>query len=138
MDKRKVWSVVVGCVVKHNGKVLILKRPEDEDVYPGIWELPSGKVEFGESLTDSIIREVKEETSLVISNPKLVGYFQYKINKPGLTKFSVQINFVSQINQVDSIRLTEHETFTWVNEEDLDHYKLTQDVKKLIKSVFRQ
>lgn len=56
---------------KKTGQVLVLDKVKKYG-----WEgltFPGGKVEFGESFADSVIREAKEETNLDIKNPKLVG-----------------------------------------------------------------
>ncbi|MEV4233912.1 NUDIX domain-containing protein [Nocardia sp. NPDC050408] len=61
-DRDEVQQLAVGAVVQHSGKVLLLQRPAD-DFMGGIWELPSGKVDSGESIDQALIREVKEETA---------------------------------------------------------------------------
>ena len=56
---------------KKTSQVLVLDKVKKYG-----WEgltFPGGKVEFGESFADSVIREAKEETNLDIKNPKLVG-----------------------------------------------------------------
>lgn len=52
-----------------NGKVLLQKRSDF-----GIWGLPAGSPEMGESASESIKREVIEETGLIISKLNCFGY----------------------------------------------------------------
>ena len=51
-------------ITNRDGKVLLVKRKN----YPskGYWALPGGRVEYGESVTETVIREIKEETGLDI------------------------------------------------------------------------
>ncbi len=66
-ERDGVQQFVVGAVVQHDDKVLLLQRPEN-DFIGGIFELPSGKIETGEALDVALIREVKEETGLDVVN----------------------------------------------------------------------
>ena len=55
---------------RDDGRVLVQNR---RDPNWGGLTFPGGHVEPGESLVDSVIREMQEETGLTVRNPKLVG-----------------------------------------------------------------
>ena len=57
-------------LTRPDGKVLVQNRVDPN--WGGL-TFPGGHVEPGESLVDSIIREMQEETGLTIHNPKLIG-----------------------------------------------------------------
>jgi 8-oxo-dGTP diphosphatase len=104
-----VQRLVVGAVVQHDNKVLLLKRPED-DFMGGIFELPSGKVE-DESLDEALRREVKEETGLdVWSIRDYLGRFDYT---SGSGKKSRQFNFVVDVAAPEPVELQEHDVYVW-------------------------
>ncbi|WP_040700432.1 NUDIX domain-containing protein [Nocardia vinacea] len=111
-DQDEVQQLVVGAVVQHGGKILLLQRPAD-DFMGGIWELPSGKVDPGESIDQALIREVKEETGLdVTAIRNYLGEFDYQ---SGSGKKSRQFNFTVEVANTDTVQLTEHDAFTWTS-----------------------
>lgn len=65
--------VGVGAVILDGGKVLIVKRKYDP--LAGQWSLPGGGVELGETLEDSIVREMREETGLEIEVGPVIEVF---------------------------------------------------------------
>ena len=64
------------CLIYRSGQVLLQNRVKKD--WQG-YALPGGHVEAGESIVDSVIREVKEETGLTIFDPKLCGIKQFPI-----------------------------------------------------------
>ncbi|CAM4042097.1 NUDIX domain-containing protein [Nocardia ninae] len=111
-ERDQVQQLVVGAVVAHDGKVLLLQRPAD-DFMGGIWELPSGKVDPGETLDQALIREVKEETGLDIAGiRKYLGEFDYQ---SGSGKKSRQFNFTVDVIDPEPVELTEHDAYTWTS-----------------------
>ena len=55
-----------------NGKVVLQYRSPEKTHWAG-YAFPGGHIEEGESLVESVIREIYEETGLTIVDPKLVA-----------------------------------------------------------------
>ncbi len=53
-------KLVVAALVRDGARILVSRRRADQPM-PGLWEFPGGKVEPGESPTDALAREVREE-----------------------------------------------------------------------------
>ena len=63
--------LVAACaLVDPDGRVLIAERPAGKTM-AGLWEFPGGKVEAGERPEDTLIRELKEELGITVSEPCL-------------------------------------------------------------------
>jgi 8-oxo-dGTP diphosphatase len=62
--------VGVGAVIVQEGRVLLVRRGSEP--LKGHWTLPGGLLEVGESLTDGVEREVKEETGLDVEVIELI------------------------------------------------------------------
>jgi 8-oxo-dGTP diphosphatase len=59
--------LVVACaLIDVDGRVLIAQRPAGKPM-AGLWEFPGGKVEPGERPEDALIRELREELAIVVS-----------------------------------------------------------------------
>ena len=85
-DKQMDTDKIAKAVVYDGNKVLILKRSESLDKYPGEWDLPGGHIIEGEDMQDGLLREVWEEAGLRISRPEKL-YSQgrntyYKVQLP--------------------------------------------------------
>lgn len=65
-------QLAVSAGIFRDGKILLVRRAREPA--RGIYTFPGGRVEFGESLTEALAREVREETGLAIEIAGLIGY----------------------------------------------------------------
>src|SRR5580704_10001920 len=66
--------LAVSAAIFRDGRVLIVRRARAPA--HGLYTLPGGGVELGETLEEAVIREVREETSLEVEPVALAGYRQ--------------------------------------------------------------
>ena len=66
----KVVPVAACALVDADGRVLIAQRPHGRPM-AGLWEFPGGKIEPGERPEQTLIRELKEELGIVVTEPCL-------------------------------------------------------------------
>jgi len=55
---------VVGCYVRSNGEILVLRRSLTKKRQPGLWGFPAGRIDEGEDKHAAMLRELREETGI--------------------------------------------------------------------------
>lgn len=67
-----IW-VVASCLIEKEGKYLCVQE-KTPDIY-GLWNMPAGKVEKGQTIRDAAIREASEETGYDVEIVKELGLY---------------------------------------------------------------
>jgi 8-oxo-dGTP diphosphatase len=62
----KIVLVAACALVDSDGRVLVAQRPQGKPM-AGLWEFPGGKVEHGERPEETLMRELKEELGITVS-----------------------------------------------------------------------
>jgi ADP-ribose pyrophosphatase YjhB (NUDIX family) len=71
----RLGASVSACVFDASGRLLLMHRADN-----GHWGIPGGNIEIGESVTQAVAREVREETGLEIAVGRLVGVYSDPAN----------------------------------------------------------
>jgi len=110
------------------GNILVQDRKKRD--WPGLC-FPGGHVEPGESFVESVIREVREETGLIIENPLLCGskQFQTEQDERYVVLFYKTDRFHGELKSSG-----EGEVF-WIPRNDLSNYPLSVDFEEMV-SIF--
>ncbi|MCI0713087.1 MAG: NUDIX hydrolase [Chloroflexi bacterium] len=68
--------LIVGAIIQEDGKILLVEQQGPDDPHSS-WAIPGGRVENGEFYADALVREVYEETGLVVEK---VGGLVYTLH----------------------------------------------------------
>ena len=123
MDTR----IVLTGILKSNDEFLVVKRSENDELYPGAWEFPGGHLENGETLKEGLKRELFEEIEFdKYFEPIITHYFDEVKNKNGKLIHDLEIDFIINVNKssVNVVLSEEHCDYKWVtkNSELLDDF----------------
>jgi 8-oxo-dGTP pyrophosphatase MutT (NUDIX family) len=111
---------VVAVIHDSDGRVLVLKRQDDETVYPGMYTFPGGKVEDFESIEETLEREVREETGLKLKAGKILLKDKSIIRPDGQT--SQSFSYLCEVENTTNVHISNDFTdYRWVRLNDLAH-----------------
>lgn len=123
MSRKSEIELTNMCLICDGNKVLVQEKVGTKGlVFPG------GHVEEGESLLESVVREMKEETGLTIENPKVCGFKDW-IQEDG-TRYVVLLykthKFTGELKSSDEGRVF------WIDRADIDSANLIWNMKELL------
>jgi len=73
MNSKNCITLTVDAIIPYAGKIVLIKRRNEP--YKNHYALPGGIVEYGETVENAVLREVKEETGLEGEIHSLVGVY---------------------------------------------------------------
>lgn len=119
-------SATVACI--NNNKILLLRRGPTAKWKAGMYCLPGGKLEKGETLKDCALRELYEETGIVTYrdslSPIVVDYEKYS-----------KTIFATHLNN-DSVTLNwEHDHYIWIGLKEMFNHPLVPGLPTAIKTL---
>jgi ADP-ribose pyrophosphatase len=115
---------------RENNKILVQNRIKS---WKGI-SFPGGHIEVGESIVESTIREIKEETGLDISNLESCGIINLYNSETG-ERYLV-FNFRTEVFSGELLDKTHEGEIFWVDKDDLHKLKLAEGFRERLPMFF--
>lgn len=126
---------VTACIIECNGEILLLERCPGNKFW-GTWSEPGGKLDPGENHEQAMIREIYEESWVVIQvweTEKLFKkYFRFDDTNIAITFFKLSLNKKPKI----TLSQTEHSDYVWVTPSKALTMNLIEDFDEVVMEIY--
>lgn len=112
-------------VIFKDEKILIVRRSHTDTWMPGHYGLPGGKLEVGESPSEALSRECKEEVNLDIEPAHFIFLPKVSNNKKHAFYYTTKFSGFPKLD-------FEHDDYQWINPSNLSRYKVVSDLPEII------
>lgn len=123
------YDVTAGIIWREDGRFLIAQRPFD-GLLGGLWEFPGGKQEDGESLPETLRREIREELAIEIEVGDLLTVVKHAFTHFRITLHAFQARYME--GQPQHLGVVDH---AWVQLGDLEQYAFAKTDRQIIKAL---
>ena len=127
-------QLAISAAVFRDGKILLVRRARSPG--KGIYSLPGGRVEFGETLHTALHREVAEETSLKIEIGDLAAWREVVPTAEGGGHYVI-LSFAARWQAGDVVLNEELDDFRWIAPDALGEFRITDGLPGVIQSARR-
>jgi len=124
-----------GAIIENSkGEILLVRRKIDPK--KGFWDTPGGFVEYGETFEESLIREVKEELGIIISNLKYLSSQTDRYFYNGINYHTICAFFKGNIDENKIVTDDDVDGFQFFPKNKIPYDKIAfEGVKKAIYSI---
>jgi len=127
-------QLAVSAAIFRDGKILLVRRAGGPA--RGLYSLPGGRVEFGESLHAALHREVAEETALKIEIIGLAGWREVLPGTGGGGGHYLIMSFAARWSSGQPVLNEELDDFRWLAPDALGDLNLTAGLPEVIRSAW--
>jgi len=128
VGEHPIVTVVAVALVDVDGRILISQRPRGKPM-AGLWEFPGGKIEIGESPEKALIREIKEELNIDVSD-RCLAPFTFASHK--YEKFHLLMPlYVCRVWE-GNVEAMEKQALKWVRPKNLAEYPMPPADRPLV------
>jgi 8-oxo-dGTP diphosphatase len=127
-------QIAVSAAIFRDERILLVRRARSPA--KGLYSLPGGRVEFGETLHSALHREVDEETSLKIEIVDLAGWREVIPGPAGGGHYLI-MSFAARWVAREPVLNDELDDFKWLPPDGLGDLKLTGGLQDIIQSARR-
>ena len=128
MDRTSRIELTNMCLIYDENRILVQEKKGLKEKYRGGLVFPGGHIEADESLLDSVIREMKEETGLTVHNPVPCGFKDW-IQEDG-TRYIVLLYKTDQFE--GELKSSEEGRVFWLDRSEIDNANLIWNMKELL------
>lgn len=128
---RQINAELTNMCMVYRGNEVLVQRRRPEHGWPGV-TFPGGHVEPGESITQSVIREVFEETGLTVNHPRLCGIKNWMEDDGG--RYIVFLYKCSEFS--GELKPSEEGEVFWANRSDLPGMNLSSGMEETFEAFF--
>lgn len=136
-SKSKIFQVAIKAIVQNSkGQILILRKSVEEnleDASKNLFDIPGGRLEYGENLEVALVREIVEETNLQITNIQLLH--AYSVIRPDKTQLII-ITYLCNCLEEECLLSKEHTNCYWLNANEILQSRIYPEwIKDLVKRI---
>ena len=130
--------LAVSAAIIRGGRVFIARRARGPAL--GMWTMPGGVVEAGETLTAALLREILEETSMTIEPVALAGHREVMARDDAgrIQRHFVILCFASRWVSGEAVLNEELDDARWVRPSELKDLKTTEGLDAIVAAAFEQ
>lgn len=128
---KKIQQVSIKGILCRNNKILFLKTTTDK------WELPGGRMDFGENVEQTFKREIREELGFKkIEMRSLINTWSFT-NIRKNTNYHFTIFDFEFFTDESKIKISnEHTEYKWIGIKELDKFKMREGYKESLRKYF--
>ncbi|MBE6987255.1 MAG: (deoxy)nucleoside triphosphate pyrophosphohydrolase [Ruminococcaceae bacterium] len=120
---------VVAALVWDGDRFMICQRPANK-AQALLWEFVGGKVEKGESKTDALIRECKEELDIIVEPQDI--YMELVHEYPDIT---VRLTLYNSIIKEGEPKLLEHNDIRWITASEIGQFDFCPADEEILRKI---
>jgi ribonuclease HI len=122
-------TLTVRGVIKQDTKVLLLRRSTGNPIYAGLYELPGGKVDFGEDPRAALQRQIKEETGRYVETLQLYDVHS-ELDVNDLKHQYIVLVFWVSLKPETSVEIgPDHDKYAWKKLADVQLNEVTETTR---------
>ena len=112
------YFLAAHALIEKDGRYLTTKRASVNDYMPGLWDIPGGTVDAGETMEQALAREVMEETGLRVAIIRPLAIYTNTTSLPERQYFQATYLCRYESGEI-KLNPEEHDEFAWLSLEEI-------------------